>query len=108
MARNNDLQRLPSGDTHPAYVKAALAARGLTLAALAKRHDKDSSYFRVALAEPFPKALRLIARAIGSRPHEIWPTLFDEQDKAIKRRPRTASSPRLPTSGRSRLATARA
>lgn len=63
-----------------------LAVRGITLTGLAKRHRRHSSFFRVALNKPFPKAARLIARALDCRPHELWPTLFDEQDLAIKRR----------------------
>lgn len=108
MARKSDLQRLPSGDMHPAYVKAALTAQGLTLTGLARRHHKHSSYFRVALIERFPKALTLLARAIGQRPHAVWPTLFDEKDSPIKRRRRAVSTARLPTSGHPRSATARA
>ena len=97
------LQKTSSGDTHPAFVKAALAARGLTLTALARRHDKEPSYFRVALLKPFPKALRILARAIGCRPHQVWPTLFDERDRSIKARSAAGSTKKLPTNGRSRL-----
>lgn len=97
-----ELQRLPSGDIHPAFVRAALATKGLTLTALAQRHDKDPSYFRVALKKRFPKAMRILARAIECRPHHVWPTLFDEQDKFIKARRRSRSTAKVPTSGKSR------
>jgi Ner family transcriptional regulator len=76
---------LSSGDIHPADVKAALSKRGLTLSALARRHDKETSYFRDALRKPYPKAMRLLARALTQRPHELWPSLFDEDDQPIKR-----------------------
>lgn len=108
MARKNDPQRLPSGDIHPAYVKAALAIRGLTLTGLAKRHDKDPSYFRVALNERFPQGLRHIAKALGQQPYALWPTLFDEQNHAIKRRPGAVSTANHSTSVRARAVQARA
>lgn len=108
MTRKNDPQRLPSGDIHPAYVKAALAIRGLTLAGLAKRHRKDPSYFRVALKEQFPKGLRHIAKALDQQPSELWPSLFDEQDLTIKRRPGAVSTTNHSTPARPRAVQARA
>ena len=108
MTRKNDPQRLPSGDIHPAYVKAALAVRGLTLAGLAKRHDKDPSYFRVALNERFPQGLRRIAKALSQQPHELWPTLFDEQNHTIKRRTAALSTANHSTLARQRGVQARA
>lgn len=93
----NDLQRLPSGDIHPAFIKAALAARGLTLTDLARRNGRHSSYFRVALQAPYAKPMRIIARAMGRRPHEVWPTLFDERDRTIKARPASRSTTKVPT-----------
>jgi len=98
----NDLQRLPSGDIHPAYAKAALAVRGLTLTSLALRHNRHSSYFRVALKAPFPGAMRILARAIRLRPHQGWPSLFDERDRTIKARPRARSTAKLCTNGHRR------
>jgi len=97
----------PSADTHPAFVRAELAVRGITLTALALKHGREASYYRSALSKPFPAALRRLARAIRKRPHELWPSLFDEQDKPIKRRRTAVSTTRLPTSGRPRPAPAR-
>lgn len=101
MARR-DSQRLPSGDIHPAFIRAELAVRGHTLTGLAQRHRKDPSYFRVALVAPFPKAMRILAHALESRPHLLWPSLFDEQDLPIKARTGRASTSKLPTKGKSR------
>jgi lambda repressor-like predicted transcriptional regulator len=98
----NDLQRLPSGDLHPAFAKARLSARGLTLTDLAKRHGKHESYFRVALTAPYATAMRVFARAIRLRPHEAWPSLFDERDRTIKARRATRSTRKLSVNGRSR------
>lgn len=95
----NDPQRLPSGDLHPAFAKARLAARGLTLTELARRNKKHSSYFRVALNAPYATAMRIFARAIRLKPHEAWPSLFDERDRTIKAR-RTGRS--TPVDGRTR------
>lgn len=78
------LHHQTSGDIHPAYVKAALAQRGITLTALAHRHGKEASYFRAALQNPFPKALRLIAKTLGVPPHNLWPSYFDEDNKVIR------------------------
>ena len=73
-----------SGDVLPAIVKAALAQRGLTLAALARRHGKEASYFRSALQKPFPGAMKVLARTLAQPPHELWPSLFDEDNRPIK------------------------
>lgn len=62
-----------------------LAKRGLTLAALARRHNREDSYFRAALVKPFPAAMRRIAKALGVQPHQLWPSLFDEDNKRIRR-----------------------
>lgn len=87
-----------SGDMHPAFVKAELAARGLTLTALALRHGKEASYYRSALQKPFHAAFERLARAIGKRPHVVWPSLFDKYDHPIRRRRRGTSSPKATTS----------
>ena len=87
-------QHSSSGDIHPAFVKAGLEERGVTLTALALRHHKEASYFRAALQKPFPKAMRLLAKALKQRPHELWPSLFDENDEPIKRLRRYESTPR--------------
>ena len=100
MARR-DPQRLPSGDIHPAFLKAALAVRGHTLTGLAQRHRKAPSYFRVALVAPFPKAMRILAQALECRPHSLWPSLFDAEDTPIKARPGTASTAKRPQAGKS-------
>ena len=98
------MRRLPfhhpsSGDIHPAFVKAALAQRGLTLTALARRHDRETSYFRAALQNPFPKAMRLIARALSASPHDLWPSLFDEDNQPIRQVRARESRPRSPVRG---------
>jgi len=80
-----NLQARSSGDIEPALVKAALALRGTTLTALARRNGKEASYFRAALQKPFPKAMRILARALQQRPHVLWPSLFDSDDQPIKR-----------------------
>jgi lambda repressor-like predicted transcriptional regulator len=91
-----------STDIHPAFIRAELAVRGMTLTALAHKHGKEASYYRSALSKPFPAALLRLARAIGKRPHALWPSLFDEQDKAIRARRTAGSTTKVPTSGRRR------
>jgi Ner family transcriptional regulator len=87
------------GDWSPEMVKAELAARGLTLSALARRVGYASPRsLSHALKHPLPTAERLLATALGVAPWEIWPSRYS--DHLPNRRPGyPRGKPRLPRGG---------
>lgn len=66
----------PEVDWHKAYIVAALHAAGTSLRKLSVANGYKPSVLKHALASPWPKAERLIAEAIGEKPHEIWPSRY--------------------------------
>lgn len=66
-----------SQDWHKADIKAALHRQGITLRSIAVGHGyHDIDCISRALAQPYPKAERLIAEAIGTLPKVIWPSRY--------------------------------
>jgi len=66
----------------------ALWARGKTLRAVAKDLGCSEPYLSRALRVPhYPRAERAIARALGLRPEEIWPTRWARRAAAGAHRP---------------------
>lgn len=66
-------------DWHPADVVAALKKKGTSLAEI----ERQNGYARTALSmlwtQRWPKAQELVAKAIGVKPSEIWPSRYDEK-----------------------------
>ena len=67
----------PLQDWHPADVVAAVHKAGMSLRRLSLRHGYHERSLQVALGRSWPRAERIIASAIGLRPHAIWPTRYD-------------------------------
>ncbi len=63
-------------DWHPADVVAELRKAGKSLAGLSFAHGYHPRSLNTALHRPWPRAEKLIAAAIGLRPHAIWPTRY--------------------------------
>lgn len=72
---------MPRPDWHPEDVKAAVRKTGTTLTALALAHGLSESAVRMALRRPWPRVEALIARHLGRRPQEIWPSRYDSLGK---------------------------
>jgi Ner family transcriptional regulator len=64
-------------DWHPADVLAALKKRGHSLAGLSVANGYHPTAAGKALKQPWPAMERLLARAIGVTPQEIWPTRYE-------------------------------
>lgn len=64
----------PNG-IHPEDIKAALRKRGITLAALSRRHGYTPNAVGLVLRGQRSSAplRRIIAAAVGRPEHEIWP-----------------------------------
>ena len=64
-------------DWHQAYISAALKDKGPNLSALSAANGYSRNGLRNALYRPYPKAEKIIAKAIGVEPKDIWPTRYD-------------------------------
>lgn len=71
-----------SHDWHPADVIAELHKRGWSLRTLGRAHGYSPHSLRLALRHPWPKAERIIAKAIGVPPQEIWPSRYLSREDA--------------------------
>lgn len=63
-------------DWHPEDVKAAVRKTGVTLTALAMQHGWSESVVRRTLRVPWPAVEAVIAKQIGRRPQDIWPSRY--------------------------------
>lgn len=66
------------------WIKYQLKIRGLSLAALGRKHDKCRQVVSTALYEPAPRWEFVIAEAIGLTPAEVWPERYDENNLPVK------------------------
>lgn len=73
-------------DWHREHVKAQLRMRGTTLFGLAEQSGYDSSSFYRALVRPWPAVERIIAKALGHKPQDIWPSRYDGKGVPLCRR----------------------
>lgn len=67
---------VPVADMHPEQVKAAVRMTGVTLTELAERHGYSESAVRRTLRVPWPSVEAIIARQIGKRPQDVWPSRY--------------------------------
>jgi len=82
---------LRKSDWHSADIIAALRKQGTTLAAVSREAGLSSSTLANALVRPWPKGEIIIAKALGIKPNEIWPSrYFDARtNKPVIRKQRT-------------------
>ncbi|MGY4045004.1 helix-turn-helix domain-containing protein [Aeromonas piscicola] len=71
---------IPAGQDWPrAYIRAVLAAKGISLRDLSRNQGLSEDTLRNALYRHWPKGEQLIANAIGEPPATIWPSRYQEQ-----------------------------
>lgn len=61
---------------HRADILAALKKRNLSLAKLSRLNGYSSNCLANALDRPYPKAEKIIAKAIGENPETVWPERY--------------------------------
>lgn len=67
------------------WIKYQLKIRGLSLAALGRKHGNACRQsLSMALYRPNPRWEFVIAQAIGLAPNQIWPERYDENNLPIK------------------------
>jgi Ner family transcriptional regulator len=87
MNANNDFESNPHGgaDWHPADVLAALKKRGHSLAGLSVANGYHPTAAGKALKQPWPAVERILADALGTEPHAIWPSRYDGEGQPLPR-----------------------
>lgn len=88
MRNNEHLKKAPEGATQKAdwrrsAIKAALEDAGWSLRRLSVHHGYCNRTLNHALFDPYPKAERLIADALGVEPWDIWPTRYDADHQPL-------------------------
>lgn len=63
-------------DWHQADIIAELKKKGTNMSALSQANGYSRNGLRNALYRKYPKAERIIARAIGVQPEQIWPSRY--------------------------------
>lgn len=76
MHTNEGVKKVPS-DWHQADIIASLKKAGTNMSALSEANGYSRNGLRNALYRPYPKAEKIIAKAIGVDPKDIWPTRYD-------------------------------
>lgn len=74
MGMNTNITTSPQVDWHPADVVAALRKRHVSLRQLAR--DNDYAHFSRVLSSPWLAAEHIVAKALGVRPEQIWPSRY--------------------------------
>lgn len=105
MSQTKHAKKPAPADWHPADILAALHKAGWSLRQLATTNGyRHCSSFSVALRHPYPKVEAIIARALGLRPQEIWPSRYRPDGSSNRR---AGPAPMRPArSGKSKTSTA--
>ncbi len=77
------MERKPQTDWHPEDIKAAVRKSGTSLAALSLAAGLSESAASRALITPWPRVQALIARHLGLRPQDIWPSRYDARGRPL-------------------------
>ncbi|MFN7193137.1 MAG: helix-turn-helix domain-containing protein [Rhodospirillales bacterium] len=83
-------------DWHPADVQAALKKLGIRVDSIGPSIGLNrTAGYRALYSTPWPRVKAEIARLLGHRPQEIWPSIFDENGQPhSQRRPHSNASKR--------------
>lgn len=76
-------------DRDAEVIKAAVRMKGMTLTGIGARARPSLSRAQICrtLTRPFEMGERLIAKALGEHPRDIWPSRYDETGIRHKRQP---------------------
>ncbi|MBV7315482.1 helix-turn-helix transcriptional regulator [Shewanella sp. NIFS-20-20] len=69
-------------DLHRADIIAALKKKGISMSKLSRDNGLASTTLANALDRPWPKGERIIAKALGLTPSEVWPSRYAELQQA--------------------------
>lgn len=74
---------------HPAYIKAEIHIRGLTMKQLAEKAGLNEAAVREALCRPSKSGEVVISQCLGVPLHELWPERWTEDGRRITPRKNT-------------------
>ncbi len=69
-------QKKMPDDWHQADIIAAIKKSGTNMSKLSEASGYSRNSLRNALYRPYPKAEKIIAKAIGVEPEDIWPSRY--------------------------------
>lgn len=88
-----DTATIPSDYRHRReWIKFQLRVRGSSLSQLARELGVTRHTTILALARPYPRIERAIAKRIGLRPEQVWPERYDEHGKPNRKKGRPIKS----------------
>lgn len=82
-----------NADMHPEQIKASVRMTGVSLTQLAELNGYSECAVRRALRHPWPAVEAIVARQIGLRPEEIWPSRYNRDGSPRSRSYRTENRP---------------
>ncbi len=87
MSKSTNQKKPAEIDWHSADIVAALRKRGWSLTQLSLTHGyTNRSAIGQALYKPYPKAEEIIAKTLGVKPWEIWPSRYGSDHKPNRKR----------------------
>jgi Ner family transcriptional regulator len=75
-------------DLSPEAVKGLIAETGITLSELSVQNGFGPAAVSIALRKRSPFVQESIARHLGKRPQDIWPSRYDENGSPVRIDPR--------------------
>lgn len=75
-------------DLSPLEVKKLILDTGITLSGLGKQHGFSQAAVSLALKVKSPFVQEVIAKRLGMRPQDIWPSRYDANGSPIRFDPR--------------------
>lgn len=77
-----------NSDMPPDLVKKLIIASGITLSELGIQNGFSHAAVSIALRKRSPYVQEVIARQIGIRPQDVWPSRYDENGSPMRLDPR--------------------
>lgn len=71
-------------NTHPEDIKARVRKQYISLRGLAKMKGVSSAVVHAAVHRPQPSGNHVIAKALGTTVHILWPEWFDKEGNRIR------------------------
>jgi Ner family transcriptional regulator len=87
-------------DMAPEKIKKLIIATGITLSELGIQNGFSHAAVSIALRKRSPFVQEVIARKIGMRPQDVWPSRYDENGSPLRLDPRGRRRPIPGTAGK--------
>lgn len=78
-----DLPANPSARS--AWLSFQLKVRGLSISALARRHDVSSQALGAVMTKPSARLERIVAEVLGLKPRQLFPERYDRRGRRLIR-----------------------